>query len=218
MNKIKLILFDLDRTLSFGEEAEAFYGQYSVALERTLAGCLRVSQEKAKEIADYFRAKFNGRGEIAFDALGIGLEPWYAALCELNPNGYLRSLPETQKTLNHLKKKGVGLGLITDGPTASAKLILKEIGVNQSDFDLFLSWERGSRPPKGGSSRVYIETVRKFNLEPPRVLMVGDSAETDIIPAREAGLETLQVVGAKVYPTPLWPTIPSIEKLVEIID
>lgn len=193
MKKIKTIFFDLDNTLVYGEEASRYYRQYSPLLERTLGLCLGISLAEAKQIADDHRLRFNGRGERSFETYGLGSSEFYEAICTLDPQAYIRPMPQAQELLCRLKAKGYKLGVITDGPAAQANKILKAAGISKDLFSIFIGWEKGSALPKGGSSEIYRKVMTAENLDPEEVLMVGDSVETDIIPAAACGLRVFQV-------------------------
>lgn len=216
MKNIKLVLFDLDNTLAFGEEAEAFYRQYPRVLECTLARQLSISESSAKEIADKFRADFSGRGELAFEALGLGLESWYEAICELEPRKYLRPIPQTKRTLDAIRNGGMQIGLVTNGPTPQARRILEQIGVDTDAFAFFVGWKKGESFPKEESGRIFLSIAERSGIMPREIVMVGDSLESDILPAERVGLRTVHITNAPGSNTTERPTIRSVEQLLEL--
>lgn len=192
-NKIKIILFDIDNTLAYGDRAREFYAQYSRCLERTLAKELKITVSEAKDIADDYRKKYNGHGEKSFDALGIGLDVWFDAILTLDPEDYLEKREYTTKLLNSLRQFGFIIGAITDGPRRQASRILKSISVDENLFDFIIGWEKGGNMPKYGSKKIYEDICQKYKINPEEVLMIGDSLETDILPAVETGLDVIHV-------------------------
>lgn len=193
MKNIKTILFDLDNTLVYGEDACRYYEQYPPLLEKTLAQCLETSLEDAKQIADEHRSRFNGRGEKSFETHDVGLSAWYEAICTLDPGVYIAPMPGVQELLLRLRARGYKLGIITDGPAAQADKILAIAGIDKDLFSVFIAWEKESTFPKGGRSDIYREIVVSEKLDPEEILMVGDSIETDITPAASCGLRVFRV-------------------------
>lgn len=192
-NKIKIVLFDIDNTLSYGDKAKEFYSQYSRCLEKTLADTLKITVEEAKKIADVYREKYNGHGEKSFSDLNIGMDVWFRGILTLDPDIFLEPLEKSNKLIEALKYLGFTVGAITDGPTIQASRILKAIQVREELFDFIIGWERGGNMPKYGDKKIYQEVCEKYNTRPDEIIMIGDSLETDILPAREVGLETIHI-------------------------
>jgi HAD superfamily hydrolase (TIGR01549 family) len=92
-----------------------------------------------------------------------------------------------------LKKIGFIIGAITDGPRIQASRILEAIEVDEKLFDFVIGWEKGNKMPKYGSKKIYEEICEKYSIKPDKVVMIGDSLETDILPAKEAGLEVIYI-------------------------
>lgn len=193
MKKIKLIIFDVDNTLVYGEDSLRYYQQYSPLLERTLSEHLNISIAEAKVIADGHRREFNGRGEKSFETHGGDLSKWYDAICTLDPDYSLKAVEGSQEILNILKNKGYELGAITDGPTKQSLRILRAAQVDPSIFTFFIGWERGGSMPKGGKSDIFKKVARDHQLNEEEILMVGDSLETDIVPASQCGVNTIYI-------------------------
>ncbi len=213
--KIKLILFDIDNTLVYGEAASQYYQQYPPLLEKTLASCLGISAGEAKRIADKHRKIFNGRGEKAFEVYGIGLPEWYEAICSLDPRAFIGEMPQVQSLLHSLKELGYELGAITDGPIEQAVRILSCAGINEGVFSLFIGWTRGGMMPKGGEKQIFKKIIAEKKLKPEEILMVGDSVNTDILPARQCGMNVLHVGGNG---TSKFFSIPSVEELLKYLE
>ncbi len=210
MKKIKLILFDVDQTLIYGNEAALYYKQYPKLLEQTISTLRGVTMGEAKNIADEYRQQYNGRGEVALESLSKGNTVWHDALCSLETDPFIQKMSHVHNLLNTLKFKGYSLGVITDGPTSQAKKLLSSAQVATQLFSIFIGWERGKKMPKGGTSDVYKKIIEQTKLQPSEILMVGDSLETDILPAHACNMNVLHI-----HPTSNtnYPTIPSIETL-----
>jgi FMN phosphatase YigB (HAD superfamily) len=195
--KIKIVIFDIDNTLSYGVKAREFYCQYSRHLEKVLAKSLKVSVVKAKQIADDYRSRYNGHGERSFEGLGIGMDVWFEGILLLNPKDYLEPLNYSNQLLKTLKDLGFIVGAITDGPRIQASRILETIQTDESFFDFIIGWEKGKKMPKYGSRQIYEEICEKYSVKPNEVVMVGDSLETDILPAKEVGLEVIHITSSE---------------------
>lgn len=193
MSKIKQIIFDVDNTLVYGEEAKTYYSQYPKVLEKTLANCLAISLEEAKIIADKTRHENTGRGELTFINMNLGIEKWYDAISTINPSEYLKPNSSVNKILQSIVKNGINIGAITDGPIGHLDKICQAANLDKSIFDFCIGWQRGKDKPKGGSSKIYREMITKLKLKPNEILMIGDSLADDIIPAAECGLEVLHI-------------------------
>ena len=47
MKKLKLLLFDIDNTIVYGEQASKYYRQYTSLLEKTLSVCIGISLKRS---------------------------------------------------------------------------------------------------------------------------------------------------------------------------
>jgi len=193
MNNIKMVLFDIDNTLIFGEKASTLYAQYSVILENTLAKLLGVTHAAAKQIADEHRAQHGGRGELAFETCGYDLTYWHDALIQLTPSNYLEPLPQTQKLLEKLRSEKYIVGAITDGPELLIEKLFSATRIDPASFDFIIGWKRGKQMPKYGLSTIFEQVCDSRNIARNETIMIGDSMGSDIIPAKRAGLQTLHI-------------------------
>lgn len=213
----KAILFDVDHTLIYGPEAEAYYLEhYLPALERVLSEALSVPLEEGKRIANDFRAKHDGKGELALERYGIGDEPWYDALCSLEPAQCLVKLPQVPKILEELKQGSWRLAAASDSPTIHILKTLGAIGVNSEVFDVTVGWERGMPRPKGGSSLVYEKILEDLRIRPANAYVVGDSLQDDVIAAERSGLNGVHIDPKHISTHRL--RIASIEELPELLS
>ncbi len=213
--KIKLILFDVDNTLVYGKSASRYYRQYSSLLEKTLASCLNIPIGEAKRIADEHRRIFDGRGEKAFETYNVGLLEWYEAIGKLDPRTFISELPQVRSLLRSLKEMGYELGAITDGPGDQADRILSCAGIDKSVFSLFIGWIKGEAMPKGGGQKIFKKIISEKGLSPGEILMVGDSVNSDILPARSCGINVLHV---KSDGKSEFPGIKSVEGLLKYLE
>ncbi len=197
MKNAKLVLFDIDNTITHGVDTIEYYNQYSPMLEKTLANALSISLKEAKRIADEYRAKHHGMGQIAFEELDIDTFAWYDAISEIKIKEYLKPKWDINSFFKNMKSKGITLGIITDGPIIQAKKILKACEVDRFLFDIFIAWERGKKMPKNGSSKVYSKIVKEFPFKKKEIFMVGDSLRADVLPALKVGINAVHISDQK---------------------
>lgn len=188
-----MALFDVDNTLVFGEKATEFYRYYSRILEKTLADNLGVELAEGERIANEHRVKFNGRGEMSFQTYNISLDAWYDAIASLEPRDFLETIATTDRVIQFLKDKKIIVGAITDGPRTQVDRILSAAGVDKSNFDFIIGWDRGKQMPKYGSSDIYEKVCLENNIAKDNTVMIGDSLGSDVLPALKAGLKAIHI-------------------------
>ena len=213
-----MVLFDIDNTLIYGEKATIFYTEYARLLERTLAHTLKIELMHGIEIANEHRVKFNGCGERSFETYGIDDRVWYDALTTLNPEDYLEPLPITNTILHALKKRNVIIGAITDGPRTQVERIYHAANIDASAFQFIIGWQRGSPRPKNGKTNIFKEVCANNHVSPFTTMMIGDSLETDIIPALRAGLQAIHISHHPPQTDTEYKRIPSIESLIPLLS
>jgi pyrophosphatase PpaX len=98
--------------------------------------------------------------------------------------------PGIKKIVEHLKNKNVYLSIYTGKGRDAATITLKKIGLFDY-FDMIMTGDdvKEHKPSAEG----ILNFVKGFNLDPDRVLMVGDSP-SDIKAARSAGVKIASVV------------------------
>lgn len=216
MKNIKMILFDIDNTLVFGERASSFYLSYSRILEKTLSESLKIDLEEGKKIADEHRRKFNGHGELAFVTHGLGMEKWYEKILSLNPKKNLNPIPATNNVLEFFKKRGLIIGAVTDGPSLQAERILSATKIERDLLSFCIGWEKGQPMPKGGSEKIYQKLCREFDIIPSQAVMIGDSLHSDILPAIKAGLKAIHISDKRIDGKNKWTTVENIQLLTNL--
>lgn len=97
-------------------------------------------------------------------------------------------VPEAEETLRALRDKGYRLFAASNSFGHLQRSRLQHAGILQYFEDTYISMDIGYDKP---DIRFYQEALRRCELQPQEVLMVGDSMTTDILGARAAGLETV---------------------------
>ncbi len=191
---IKLIIFDLDNTLT------DFVSMKKTAIEAAVAGMIdaglmfpadRIEDEIYRiydqEGIEYQRV-FNKLlleliGEVDYRILAAGIVAYRRAR-----EATLVLYPHVKKTLVELLKRGYKLAVISDAPRQEAWLRLCYLQLHHI-FDVVLAFEdTGKRKP---SPIPFERVLESMDLEPRQAMMVGDWPERDIDGASKLGLKTV---------------------------
>lgn len=124
---------------------------------------------------------------------------------------------ETREVLLELRRRGVQVGLITNGPSASQRDKLRAVGI-AGLFDLVIaSGDTGVLKPNGA---IFRQALQRAELAATEALHVGDNFDADVVGAADAGLTALWVNrdGAPV-PRPGVPHLasPSLDVVLELV-
>ncbi len=103
-----------------------------------------------------------------------------------NKNKLLAKLyPETIETLKALKEKKLRLAIITNAPQNNIRPLLERFGMNDLFEGVFVSSETGKLKTEG----LFETALKELELKPKDVIEIGDSIETDIKGAEQAGIK-----------------------------
>lgn len=194
------VLFDLDGTLADTASAER-------EAWPDLAAVLRSSVPSVSE--DELRMRYSTafephwtaylEGRIDFTTyrrrrLAEALAPWTAVDDELfetyraeKRRGVerLRLFDDALTTIDELRRAGLRVGLLTNGPSALQRRKLAVTGVEPALDAVAISEEIGVAKPR---PEAFHRAAAMIGCEPPAVAMVGDSPEYDVAGALAAGL------------------------------
>lgn len=208
---IEAVIFDIDDTLISPKSME-FYKLFSEAVNRAIAKRYNISYERAKEIADYFRAhpRYGGGEHALFSAIGehfpefVGFNPNFDILYEemsaIDPKGFYKDHADVVQKLLYLRKKGIKVIGFTDAPEGLSRKLLKEAGLDpELVFDMYIAGSREEGPHKllRGEQK-YTEIASSLGIPPERILAIGDSLTKDIEPPKKLGMKTCYVGGKGV--------------------
>lgn len=137
------------------------------------------SQEEGfKEVCTDFQVQ--QRKEIIDQLIGV----W-------NKNKLLATLyPDTEETLRLLKNKGVKIGLLSNTPMDSGRFIIKKFDLEKYFDVVHLSCETGLVKQHPQSFQAMLIAL---GIKENEALMIGDSFETDINGAEEAGIKAILI-------------------------
>ena len=136
---------------------------------------------------------------------------------------YERTVEQTSKSrkvLQALKDRGLPLVLVSNF-YGNMSVVLREFGFDGLFLQVIESAVVGIRKP---DPRIFLLGVEALGLKPGEVTVVGDSLDKDIIPAQEAGCQTVWLRGEGWNPgphkrdCPHCETIDSLDELLLMIE
>jgi putative hydrolase of the HAD superfamily len=197
MSKIKAIMFDLDNTL-----ANFLYMKQEscrAAANAMVTHGLRMTQADAYErlMEAYFSVGIES--DIAFTEFLKKEKQFDHKLLAAAINAYLEAktkslkpYPNVKPTLKLLIKKGVFLSIVTDAPKTKAYQRLLSMKLDPY-FKFVVGYEDTNHAKTTGLPfKLATDMLKKeiSGISNEEILMVGDSMERDIIPAKKLGLQT----------------------------
>lgn len=97
-------------------------------------------------------------------------------------------VPDAKQMLDTLRCKGYRLFAASNSFGHLQRSRLEQAGILHCFEDTFISMDIGYDKP---DIRFYQEALRRANLQPHEVLMIGDSMTTDVLGAQAAGIDAL---------------------------
>jgi putative hydrolase of the HAD superfamily len=204
-NGIKAVFFDLDNTLvdflgvketSCRAAAEAMVQAGLVmtaddAFSRLMEKYFAVGIESDSAFSEFLKAQEQFNHKILAAAINAYLDA--KGRC-------LKPYPNVKAVLSQLQKRGIYISVVTDAPKTKAYQRLLGMGI-ESYFRFVVGYEdTGCYKNTCLPLMLALELLRKelLNIENGEILMVGDSLERDILPAKQLGLKTaLSLYGQK---------------------
>jgi putative hydrolase of the HAD superfamily len=197
MSKIRAVFFDLDNTLidflQMKQESckAAADAMVSYGLQMTNAGAydrlMKVYFSSGIESDIAFTEFLKRENQFDHKILAAAINAYLDAKAK-----NLKPYPNVKPTLRQLTKKGIFLSIVTDAPKTKAYQRL--LGMKIEPFFKFVVGYEDTNQLKatGLPFRFAIELLKKElgAIRNEEILMVGDSMERDIIPAKRLGLQT----------------------------
>jgi 2-haloalkanoic acid dehalogenase type II len=97
----------------------------------------------------------------------------------------VRLYEDVVPTINALKSQGIRTAVLTTVPSWLFKTVLDDNGV-KIDFICTAREAKAVKP----NPRIYRTVLQKLGVKPSEALMVGDTPEIDIVPAKKLGMKT----------------------------
>jgi FMN phosphatase YigB (HAD superfamily) len=197
MHKIRAILFDLDNTLiDFIQMKEE---SCKAAVKAMVASGLQMDEEQAFKLLliKYFDVGIES--DRAFSEFLKSVDQFNHKILASGINTYLKTknkflkpYPDVKSVLGKLKRKGIFLSIVTDAPKTKAYQRLLGMGI-EPYFKIVVGHEDTNKSKHTGLPLLLaLEMLKKEcqDIATSEILMVGDSIEKDIVPAKELGLKT----------------------------
>jgi len=226
MQKIKVIIFDLDNTLMdfmrMKEEAckaavramidAGLYMSENEAYELLMKTYFRLGLESDEAFTEFLKETGKFEHKILAAAINSYLE---------TKSNFVKSYPHVKSVLKKLRSNGITLSIVTDAPKTKAYQRLLKMGI-EPFFRFVVGYEdTESKKQTGLPLRLALSMLKKEfpDLLNSEILMVGDSVERDVIPARKLGLRTALCKYGQTTPEtgPAEYTLSDIKELASIV-
>lgn len=217
-----LIIFDLDDTL-IDTSGCAGPIKLRIALRAMMEARLNViSEEEAfaslqeidrhspngRETLRQFLEKLNANAHL----LEIGTKEYYG---KTEVDFPVTALEEAVDTLTQLKKKHQ-LILISTGVEEEQFRKMKSAGITTTIFQKIVICQEYNK------KKYYQQLQQEFNCPSSEILICADKFETDLLPAQELGMKTVQILWGRALTTPKTGNpdyqIRKIKELLSIVD
>jgi putative hydrolase of the HAD superfamily len=118
--------------------------------------------------------------------------------------------------LNSLKERGLHVGVVSNG-CGNVEALCRDLGYAPSLSVVIDSRRAGVAKP---DPRIYAIAAESLALPPMAIMMIGDSFERDIVPAKALGMQTAWLHGGRVCPddTRVDVMLESIAQLPAVLD
>jgi phosphoglycolate phosphatase-like HAD superfamily hydrolase len=197
MHKIRAILFDLDNTLV--DFIQMKKESCRAAVKAMVASGLRMKEDQAFELLMKTYFDVGIESNTAFSEFLRSIDQFNHKILASGINTYLKTknkflkpYPNVKPVLGKLKRRGIFLSIVTDAPKTKAYQRLLGMGI-EPYFKFVVGHEDTNKSKHTGLPLLLaLEMLRKEcpNIANSEILMVGDSIERDIVPAKKLGLKT----------------------------
>ena len=195
---LKLIIFDLDRTI--------FDWDRTQEIAKAKVNQLLKPYCNPKQFWQYYHAKHDViRQQLSVEAYRIerylrplqqlGIDDFKLAE-QLNQCFVEHALtsglfcPAAEEVLDECKKLDVKIVLLSNGLSKGQALKIKTLNLNRWFDAYFISEEQGVAKLE---PQAFLNICQKFNVQPQQCLMVGDHLELDIVPAHDLGMQVFWI-------------------------
>lgn len=195
MKKIEAIIFDMDGTLySFdeGNESQFISSRFGKEIR---ANCIRffkerfsLSSDDAESTYEDLSRKYNGEVSLAVEKeFGIDRSEYFAFTWNLVAEEFIATNELLLPTLQELT---ILSGVLTAAPRVWAEKALVFLQIRKLFGDALFTGDPDIRKP---DPEAFQQLARFWNLEPSQILSIGDQEQTDILPAKSLGMQTLRI-------------------------
>lgn len=195
MKKIEAIIFDMDGTLySFDERNESQFTSSQFG-KQIRANCVRFFEERfglsshdAESMYQDLSERYNGEVSLAVEKeFGIDRSEYFAFTWNLVAEEFIAT---NELLLPTLQKLSVLSGVLTAAPKVWAERALTFLQIRQLFGEAIFTGDPDVRKP---NPEAFLQLARFWDLKPSQILSIGDQEETDILPAKSLGMQTLRI-------------------------
>lgn len=193
--QLQAVIFDLDNTLI--DFMEMKKKSCEAAIEAMRDNGLDMDKEKALDVLYSLYDEHGWEhqrifqlflkevlGDIDYKIMAAGIVAYRRI-----KRGHLYHYPQVPEILDQLREQGYKLAILTDAPRIQAwtRLCALELQHKFDHVSAFEDMEDGKT-----NQKPFLNALQQLELDnrPERALMVGDSLQRDILPAKQAGLKT----------------------------
>jgi len=189
---IRAILFDLDGTLLDR------HSSLIVHLHKQLQRCASLLEgvDPAHYIAKVI--ELDACGHTPKDAVYRGVAEHFdlpADSGRILLEDFHRNFPDTcvpfprlHQTLDALHKRGLALGVVTNGRSLSQDPKIDGLGIRHYFQSVLVSEAEGIRKP---DPEIFLRALRQLDTEPAQAVFVGDNPQADIHAAKAVGMKAV---------------------------
>jgi len=211
----KLLILDMDMTLVLPKD-KTFYNQYGVKTVEAIADYLDLPHQAAFEIAQRYRRDYGGAEHALFsgDMKPVNYELLYQKLSEIDPTGAFNDQAHLGEEIDHLRRMGTKIVLLTSSPDELAARILHESGFKaESDFDAVYAYTKENGPTKIiHGAQAFINVMNDFGIAANETLSIGDTIKHDIDPALSLGAGAIVISDNPIHGYKASPNLETILK------
>jgi len=123
--------------------------------------------------------------------------------------------PEVKEVLLELKRRGLKVGLISNGYEEEINFILEKVNLEKATFDIIVGVDTIKKVKPNPD--IFKYAISKLNVKPEETIFVGDNAEADYKGAENAGIHALLIDRTEKQQSDLR-TIKNLKEILSQID
>jgi len=130
-----------------------------------------------------------GRFSIDYNAIDVIINRYKKGeFCKINVG--------IDKVLEGIRRLGIGLAIVSNAILRYHDYVLENYGILKFFETIVLSCEVGYRKP---DTRIYLEALKRLNVDPRKSIYVGDIPEIDVPGAKKLGMITIIIRHEEPY-------------------
>lgn len=190
---IKLVLFDLDKTLNFSDRYYEAVRTASLEIIAEKTGLnVDVIEKQITELRNQLRNSGSKMRQYNIASeFGINYSEFDKLMADrIDVSKYIVASSDIFNMLTSLKAQAFSLGVLTDSGPLQARAVLSALGILNTFGHIISAPEIDMAKPDQG---VYQYALAMFGVKPYEAIMIGDSVDMDINPAKRLGMNTVHV-------------------------